>query len=72
MSRIGKRVLSIPAGVNVNVENGVVTVKGPKGELTLDLVKNIEVKVDETLTNTAHLFHLTIHKQLLLHLKRSF
>ena len=48
MSRIGKRVLSIPAGVNVNVENGVVTVKGPKGELTLDLVKNIEVKVDET------------------------
>ena len=48
MSRIGKRVLSIPAGVNVNVENGVVTVKGPKGELTLNLVKNIEVKVDET------------------------
>ena len=46
MSRIGKRVLSIPAGVNVNVENGVVTVKGPKGELTLDLVKNIEVKVE--------------------------
>ena len=46
MSRIGKRVLTIPAGVNVNVENGVVTVKGPKGELTLDLVKNIEVKVE--------------------------
>lgn len=46
MSRIGKRVLSIPAGVNVNVEKNVVTVKGPKGELTLDLVKNIEVKVE--------------------------
>ena len=46
MSRIGKRVLTIPAGVNVNVENNVVTVKGPKGELTLDLVKNIEVKVE--------------------------
>ena len=48
MSRIGKRVLSVPENVNVNVENNIVTVKGPKGELTLELVKNIEVKVDET------------------------
>ena len=47
MSRIGKRVLSVPENVNVNVENNVVTVKGPKGELTLNLVKNIEVKVSE-------------------------
>ena len=49
MSRIGKRVLSIPENVNVNVENNVVTVKGPKGELSLELVKNISVKlVDNT------------------------
>ena len=47
MSRIGKRVLSIPENVNVNVENNVVTVKGPKGELTLDLVKGINVKVED-------------------------
>ena len=47
MSRIGKRILSIPENVNVNVENNVVTVKGPKGELSLELVKNIEVKVEE-------------------------
>ncbi|MGM9882088.1 MAG: 50S ribosomal protein L6 [Bacilli bacterium] len=47
MSRIGKRVLSIPENVNVNVNDNVVTVKGPKGELTLDLVKNIEVKVED-------------------------
>lgn len=46
MSRIGKRVLSVPENVNVSVENNVVTVKGPKGELTLDLVKNISVKVE--------------------------
>ena len=38
MSRIGKRVLSIPENVNVNVDNNTVTVKGPKGKLTLDLV----------------------------------
>ena len=47
MSRIGKRVLNIPENVNVNVENNIVTVKGPKGELTLELVKNISVKVEE-------------------------
>ena len=47
MSRIGKRVLSIPENVNVNVENNTVTVKGPKGELTLDLVKGINVKVED-------------------------
>lgn len=47
MSRIGKRVLAIPENVNVNVENNTVTVKGPKGELTLDLVKNIAVEVED-------------------------
>lgn len=47
MSRIGKRVLSIPENVNVNIDNGIVTVKGPKGELSLNLVKNINVKVED-------------------------
>ena len=46
MSRIGKRILTFPENVNVNVENNIVTVKGPKGELSLELVKNIEVKVE--------------------------
>ena len=34
MSRIGKKPVEIPAGVEVKMENGVITVKGPKGELT--------------------------------------
>jgi len=34
MSRIGKKPVVIPAGVEVKFENGVVAVKGPKGELT--------------------------------------
>ena len=46
MSRIGKRALVIPENVNVNVENNVVTVKGPKGELTREFNKNIEIKVE--------------------------
>ncbi len=47
MSRIGKRVLTIPANVNVNIEDNTVTVKGPKGELKLNIVKDIQVKVEE-------------------------
>jgi len=46
MSRIGKRVLTIPENVNVEVNGQKVTVKGPKGELSLDLIKTIEVKIN--------------------------
>ena len=48
MSRIGKRVLTIPAGVTVDVNDHKVTVKGPKGELNLDVIKTLEVKVNGT------------------------
>ena len=48
MSRIGKRVLTIPAGVNVDVNEHTVTVKGPKGELNLDVIKTLNVKVEGT------------------------
>ena len=46
MSRIGKRVLTIPENVNVNVDENRITVKGPKGELSLDLIKTIKVNVE--------------------------
>ena len=47
MSRIGKAPVAIPAGVDVKTQDGVVTVKGPKGELSLQLVSGIELKQDE-------------------------
>ena len=51
MSRIGNRVLTIPANVSVDVNGKNVTVKGPKGELSLTLVNDIDVKVEgNTLT----------------------
>ena len=34
MSRVGNKVINIPAGVTVNVENNTIVVKGPKGELS--------------------------------------
>ena len=48
MSRIGKRILTIPEKVNVELKNNVLTVKGPKGELTLNIDRNIEVNITET------------------------
>ena len=57
MSRIGKRIINIPAGVTVSQNGNVVTVKGPKGELsreidsriTLELNGNtLELKADDT------------------------
>ncbi|MET1043969.1 MAG: 50S ribosomal protein L6 [Microbacteriaceae bacterium] len=47
MSRIGRVPVSIPSGVDVKVDGSVVTVKGPKGELTLAVANPIEVKVED-------------------------
>ena len=46
MSRIGNRVLTIPTGVTVEENNGVVTVKGPKGELSQPMLKDITMKIE--------------------------
>ena len=48
MSRIGKRILTIPEKVNVELNGNVLTVKGPKGELTLNIDKFIEVNINES------------------------
>ena len=49
MSRIGNRIISVPEGVTVTEENGVVVVKGPKGELSLQVNPNITIKVEGNL-----------------------
>jgi len=48
MSRIGKKPVPVPAGVTVTVGNdGVVTVKGPKGELKQAIDRDIKVEVKD-------------------------
>ena len=47
MSRIGKRVLTIPEKVNVELNDQVLTVKGPKGELSLNIDSSVNVKIQE-------------------------
>ncbi len=47
MSRIGKLPISVPAGVNVTCKDNIVTVKGPKGELSQYVDPVIEVKIED-------------------------
>ena len=43
MSRVGKKLISIPSGVTVKIDDSTVTVKGPKGELSVEIVNHITV-----------------------------
>merc|ERR1712176_686309 len=48
MSRIGKKPIDLPKGVTIQVAEGnVVTVKGPKGELSQQVDSELEVNVEE-------------------------
>ena len=46
MSRIGKKEIPLPKGVEVKKDGNAVTVKGPKGTLSTKLVEGIDVKVE--------------------------
>lgn len=46
MSRIGKLPITVPAGVTVKIDNNLVTVKGPKGELSRQVDKRMKVTLD--------------------------
>lgn len=48
MSRIGRKPINIPAGVEVNVDGSVVTVKGPKGTLAQKFNSKMNIAVEGT------------------------
>ena len=47
MSRIGKQPILIPEGVNIDVKESLVTVKGPKGSMNLDIHKDMILHVEK-------------------------
>lgn len=47
MSRIGRKAIAIPSGVEVNMDGQIVTVKGPKGTLTKEFRPEIAILVEE-------------------------
>lgn len=46
MSRLGKQPIAIPSGVTAVFENGVLTVKGPKGTLTRPVPENVSIAIE--------------------------
>ena len=46
MSRIGKKLIVMPAGVSAKIENNVLTISGPKGTLTQEIEKNIKTNIN--------------------------
>ena len=47
MSRIGKKPIAIPQGVEVNIDGNKVTVKGPKGTLTQEFLDSVSIAKEE-------------------------
>jgi large subunit ribosomal protein L6 len=47
MSRIGKNPIALPKGVDIKVDKGLVTVKGPKGTLTQDIDPDMIITIEE-------------------------
>ncbi len=47
MSRIGRKPINIPAGVEVSLNDGVITVKGSKGTLIQKIHRNMKVDINE-------------------------
>jgi len=48
MSRIGKKPVAIPGGVTATIDNGTLTVKGPKGTLAMGLSDLVEYKLEDS------------------------
>lgn len=46
MSRIGRSPINVPSGVTVALNNGVITVNGPKGTLTKEINSKVDVKIE--------------------------
>ncbi|NOT61858.1 MAG: 50S ribosomal protein L6 [Acidobacteria bacterium] len=47
MSRVGKKIIEIPKGVTINIANGAVDVKGPKGQLSAPIPAGVTFKLED-------------------------
>ncbi|MEQ1724853.1 MAG: 50S ribosomal protein L6 [Sphingopyxis sp.] len=47
MSRIGKKPVAIPGGVTATIDNGMLAVKGPKGQLSLAMADDVTYAIDD-------------------------
>ncbi|MBD2866283.1 MULTISPECIES: 50S ribosomal protein L6 [Paenibacillus] len=64
MSRIGRKPIAIPSGVNVSLDNTLITVKGPKGTLSRELHKDMKVVVEDSVINVERPSDNKLHRSL--------
>ena len=57
MSRIGNKPITVPENVEIKLEGNKITVKGPKGGLSLDVIDTLKININEKeLIEQAHYF----------------
>lgn len=64
MSRIGRKPIDVPSGVDVKLDGNVITVKGPKGTLTRELHKDMIIEKDGNEINVKRPSENKLHKSL--------
>jgi large subunit ribosomal protein L6 len=64
MSRIGRKPIQVPGGVNIDLDNSVITVKGPKGTLSRELHKDMKVVVADSVITVERPSDNKLHRSL--------
>ena len=64
MSRIGRKEIDVPSGVDVTIDGSVITVKGPKGTLTRQLHKDMIVELEGNVLKVSRPSENKMHKSL--------
>ena len=64
MSRIGNRIIAIPQGVTVELNENVITVKGAKGNLSMPISQNIDIEIKDQEINVKRTNDLIPTKQM--------
>lgn len=64
MSRIGRKPITVPSGVNITLDNSVITVKGPKGTLSREIHKDMQVSVEENVITVVRPSDNKLHRSL--------
>lgn len=64
MSRIGRKTIAIPSGVEVKMEDNLITVKGPKGTLAREVHKDMQVSIEANELNVTRPTDNKLHRSL--------
>jgi len=64
MSRIGRKPIAIPNGVEIKIDSNLVTVKGPKGTLSREVHKDMKVSIEENVLNVERPSDNKLHRSL--------